>query len=79
MKTEKGFIATCIMGRNKYCQTAYALVEVQCEVVGGYSGTHAVWVWAEVKAASCRGALSGGAVGFQIQGGLYSALLAAVS
>lgn len=74
MKTEKGFIATCIMGRNKYCQTAYALVEVQCEVVGGYSGTHAVWVWAEVKAASCRGAVE-----CEVQGGLYSALLAAVS
>lgn len=75
----KGFIATWIMGRNKNDHTTYALVEVQCEVVGGYSGAHAVWVWAEVKAASCRGALSGGVVGFEVQGGLYSALLAAVS
>lgn len=74
MKAEKGFLATWSLGRSKNDHTTYAFVEVQCEVVGATVGL--MQCGAEGKAALWREALSGGAVGFEVQGGLYSALLA---
>ena len=67
----KGSLATWSMGRNKSDHTACS--EGEMGASAGWHGWGTVGlvqygVWTEVKATLCRGALGGGAVGFEVQG-----------